>query len=351
MKFGLHYLLSVSESQSLTQRYRDTLEQAVHAEGLGFESVWPVEQHFNQLQSALPCPTLLLAAIAARTTTLRLGTAIVQLPLAHPLRTAEEIATLDVLSGGRVEFGVGRGSQPGHFAGFGVPLADSRDRMIEALDYLRVAFTHDRFSFDGRFFHADDVCLVPKPVQRPHPPIRIAANGPDSFELAGRLGYPILVATHINPLPKLRELLGIYHSARAAAGHAAAVPDDLTILTPFYVGDSAARVRQDAEPAVEHFVRVTSSLLASSARDWTSPAEAARMNALLERLRATTFDTINTDMAIFDTPDGCVERIRQIDRDFGPGRMICWFNFFGAIPHQRVLDSMELFSAKVLPDV
>ena len=122
--------------------------------------------------------------------------------------------------------------------------------------------------------------------------------------------------------------------------------DDLTILTPFYVGDSAARVRQDAEPAVEQFVHVASSLLTSSAGDWASPAEAARMNALLERLRATTFDTINTDMG-----DGCVERIRQIDREFGPGRMICWFNFFGAIPHQRVLDSMELFSVKVLPDV
>ena len=226
MKFGLHYLLSVSASQSPTQRYRDTLEQAVHAEALGFESVWPVEQHFNQLQSALPCPTLLLAAIAARTTTLRLGTAIVQLPLAHPLRTAEEIATLDVLSGGRVEFGVGRGSQPRHFAGFGVPLSDSRDRMIEALDYLRVAFTHDRFSFDGRFFHADDICLVPKPVQRPHPPIRIAANSPDSFELAGRLGYPILVATHINPLPKLRELLGASGGTlRARRAPAAAVVD------------------------------------------------------------------------------------------------------------------------------
>jgi alkanesulfonate monooxygenase SsuD/methylene tetrahydromethanopterin reductase-like flavin-dependent oxidoreductase (luciferase family) len=170
MKFGLHYLMSVSESQSPSQRYRDTLEQAVRAEGLGFESVWPVEQHFHQIQSALPCPTLLLAAIASRTTTLRLGTAIVQLPLAHPLRTAEEIATLDVLSGGRVEFGVGRGSQPRHFAGFGVPLSESRDRMVEALDYLHVAFTHDRFSFDGRFYQANDICLVPKPVQNPTRP-------------------------------------------------------------------------------------------------------------------------------------------------------------------------------------
>src|SRR5690349_21342087 len=318
MKFGLHYLLSVSETQSPLQRYRDTLEQAVYAEALGFESVWPVEQHFNQIQSALPCPTLLLAAIASRTTTLRLGTAIVQLPLAHPLRTAEEIATLDVLSGGRVEFGAGRGSQPAHFAGFGVPLSESRGRMVEALDYLHVAFTHDRFSFDGRFYQANDICLVPKPVQKPHPPIRIAANSPDSFELAGRLGYPILVATHINPLPKLRELLGIYHSARAAAGHPAAIPDDLTILTPFYVGDSAAQVRHDAEPAVAQFVRVASSLLTSSAGNWASPAEGARMTALLERLRTTTFDTVNTGMGIFDTPDGCVERIRRIEAEFAP---------------------------------
>src|SRR3712207_2659222 len=132
MKFGLHYLMSTAPSQSPVQRYRDTIDQAVRGEALGFESVWPVEQHFNQTQSALPRPTLLLAAIASRTTTLRLGTAIVQLPLTHPLQTAEEIATLDVISDGRVEFGVGRGSQPRHFAGFGVPLVESRERMIEA---------------------------------------------------------------------------------------------------------------------------------------------------------------------------------------------------------------------------
>jgi alkanesulfonate monooxygenase SsuD/methylene tetrahydromethanopterin reductase-like flavin-dependent oxidoreductase (luciferase family) len=349
MKFGLHYLLSCSESQSPSQRYRDTMEQAVRAEGLGFESVWPVEQHFNQIQSALPCPTLLLAAIASRTETLRLGTAIVQLPLAHPMRTAEEIATLDVLSGGRVEFGVGRGSQALHFGAFGVPLSESRDRMVEALDYIHAAFTQDRFSFHGRFFHADNVGLVPKPVQRPHPPIRVAANGPDSFELAGRRGYPILVATHVNPLPKLRELLPIYHAARAAAGHPPAVPDDLTFLMPFYVGESSAMVRRDTEPAVKQFVRVASSMLTSSAGTWATPAEAARMNQVLERIRATDFEAVNDRMGIFDTPDGCIDRLKQIEQEFGPGRVITWFNLFGAIPHQQVMESMELFSAKVLP--
>ena len=111
MKFGLHYQLPCHDFQSPVQRYRETLEQAVHAEALGYESVWPVEQHFDPDLSILPSPLLLLAALAERTRHLRLGIAIVLLPLSHPVRIAEEIATLDVISNGRVEFGIGRGAQ------------------------------------------------------------------------------------------------------------------------------------------------------------------------------------------------------------------------------------------------
>src|SRR5580693_256999 len=120
MKFGLHYQMPCSGSQSPVQRYRDTLEQAAYAETLGFVSVWPVEQHFNANLSIMASPLLMIAALAERTKTLRLGIAIVLLPLSHPLRVAEEIATLDVISNGRVEFGIGRGSAPGHFRGFGI---------------------------------------------------------------------------------------------------------------------------------------------------------------------------------------------------------------------------------------
>ena len=133
MKFGLHYQLPCYGTQSAVRRYRDTIEQAVAAEGLGFESVWPVEQHFNPNLSIMPAPLLPLAAIAERTRRLRLGIAIVLLPLSHPLRVAEEIATLDVMSDGRVEFGVGRGAIPNHFRGFGVAQSESRDRLFEGL--------------------------------------------------------------------------------------------------------------------------------------------------------------------------------------------------------------------------
>ena len=166
MKFGLHYQLPCYGSQSPVQRYRDTLEQSVHAEALGFESVWPVEQHFNADLSITPAPLLLLAALAERTRTLRLGIAIVLLPLSHPLRVAEEIATLDVLSNGRVEFGIGRGAIPTHFAGFGVPQAESRERFVEALEVIVQAWTKERVSHAGRFFKVDNLSVVPKPVQQ-----------------------------------------------------------------------------------------------------------------------------------------------------------------------------------------
>src|SRR6202035_3387644 len=165
MKFGLHYQVPCSASQSPVQRYRDTLDQAAHAERLGFESVWPVEQHFIPDLSIMPAPMLLLAAVAERTKTLRLGIAIVLLPLSHPLRVAEEVATLDVLSNGRVEFGIGRGSIPTHFTGFGVPQAESRERFVEALEVIVQAWTKERVSYAGRFFNVDNLAVVPKPLQ------------------------------------------------------------------------------------------------------------------------------------------------------------------------------------------
>lgn len=348
MKFGLHYLLSCADTQSPVQRYRDTIEQAVRAEALGFESVWPVEQHFNRNASIMPCPTMLLAAIAERTSSLRLGTAIVQLGLAHPMRVAEEIATLDVLSNGRVEFGAGRGSNPKHFAGFGVPLADSRARMVEALEYLRRAWSAERFSFDGRYFQAADLSLAPQPVQRPHPPIRLAANSQETAEYAGRAGYPILVASNINPLPKLHEFVAYYRAARAEAGHAAGA-DDITLLMPIYVGADRAQVRRAVEPSVDHYLHMMRALLASGAGTWASAAERQKMDALLEQMRRTTYDHVNDLIGIFDTPATCVERLQQLRETLKPRRVICWFNFGGLVEHDQVVRSMELFSAQVLP--
>ena len=347
MKFGLHYQLPCTGTQSPVQRYRDTIEQAVHAESLGFESIWPVEQHFNPQLSIMPAPLLLLTAVAERTTTLRLGIAIVLLPLSHPLRVAEEIAVLDVISNGRVEFGIGRGSIPTHFSGFGIDQTESRGRMMEALDMIRQAWTSERVSYHGQFYSVDDIAVVPKPVQQPYPPIRAAANSLDTFELMGRLGYPIFVASQVNPYAKMRELIPVYHQARAAAGHAEARAEDISLLGPLYVGNSQGQIRAELEPSIRRFLQSVSSIYSSQGQD-LGP-ESSRIKEVLERVRRMTYDKVAEVMGIFETPQACVERLQALHEEFGMGRMICWFNPGGTVPHSQVMRSMELFAAKVMP--
>jgi natural product biosynthesis luciferase-like monooxygenase protein len=347
MKFGLHYQLPCAPSQSPVQRYRETLEQAVYAEQLGFESVWPVEQHFNADFSILSSPLLFLAALAERTTTLRLGIAIVLLPLSHPVRVAEEVASLDVLSNGRVEFGIGRGVFPSHFAGFGIDQAHSRERLWENLHVILQAWTKERFSFHGQFFEVDNLSVVPKPVQIPHPPIHIAANTVETYEQVGKLGYSILTASQISTYPKLRELIPLYWQARQAAGHPPCAPADITMLSPVYVAADAAQVRHEVEPSIQHFLR--SLIDAFPANGDRKGGSNTLLQEAADRLRKTTYEQVNQVMGIFATPEICVERVKRLEEEFSMGRMLCWFNPGGQVPHVQVMRSMELFAAKVMP--
>jgi alkanesulfonate monooxygenase SsuD/methylene tetrahydromethanopterin reductase-like flavin-dependent oxidoreductase (luciferase family) len=339
MKFGLHYQLPCHDSQSPVQRYRDTLEQAAHAETLGFESLWPVEQHFDPDLSILPAPLLLLAALAERTTALRLGIAIILLPLSHPVRMAEEIATLDVISNGRVEFGIGRGSLPTHFTGFGISQSESRDRFLEGLEIIRLAWTEERMSYRGRFFQVADLAVVPKPVQQPHPPIRVAANTPETFELMGRMGISIFVAAQVNPFPRIREYLPIYRNSRAAGGHPDHGAEDVTVLIPTYVAESRAQVTQEIEPSISRWLQIAAARRATR----------AGVGPPLDHFRHMTYEQACEMMAVFETPEACTERLQQLREEFNMGRLICWFNPGGLVPHVKVMRSMELFAAKVMP--
>jgi alkanesulfonate monooxygenase SsuD/methylene tetrahydromethanopterin reductase-like flavin-dependent oxidoreductase (luciferase family) len=372
MKFGLHYQLSCSACQSPVQRYRDTLEQAVYGEALGFESVWPGEHHFISDLSIMPAPLLLLAAVAQRTRSLRLGIAVVLLPFSHPIRIAEEIATLDVLSNGRVEFGVGRGGVPAHLNGFGVPQSENRDRFLEALEMILAAWKNERVWYRGRFFQAEGLAAVPKPIQQPHPPIRVAASSVDTFELMGRLGHQIFVTSQLNPYHRIKELLSVYQQARTVAGHPSSRADDFTLLSPVYVGESLAQIRADIGPSVRHWLKTTRSLvrpasIADTLRTWrwqaftrseswagivsrVSPLTVAiHLRALIERPHRRNYERISETMAIWDTPERCVERLAQLQEEFKMGRLICWFNPGGQIPHVQVMSSMELFAGRVMP--
>jgi alkanesulfonate monooxygenase SsuD/methylene tetrahydromethanopterin reductase-like flavin-dependent oxidoreductase (luciferase family) len=352
MKFGLHYQLSCGRDQSPMRRYADTIAQAVYGERLGFESVWPAEPHFAPESSIRPSPLLLLSAIAARTSTLRLGTGVVLLPLAHPLRVAEEFATLDVVSAGRAECGIGRGMDPIHFVGNGGAASASAARLEEGVDLLRQAFTGTKFSFAGRYHQIDNAVLAPAPIQRPHPPIRLAANSTETMRLAGRLGLPILVGLHVNTLTGLRDMLPAYREAQREA-RVARQPDDITVLAPVFTAASTDEIRRAVTPgvmflkaALENKIGTRTAALATGPE---TEAERARLERIARDVHALDFDSMADGRAIFDTPDGCLDRLRQLQTVLGAGRVVGWFNIGGLLPHRCVLSAMESFAINVMP--
>jgi alkanesulfonate monooxygenase SsuD/methylene tetrahydromethanopterin reductase-like flavin-dependent oxidoreductase (luciferase family) len=180
MQFGIFGSAQANSSDlgpETGQGFRDYLDYAVEAEALGFRSSFLVEHHFtgwNQVSATL----MLQTALAMRTTTLRLGTAVIVLPWHNPVLLAEQAATLDLISGGRLDFGVGRGYRHNEFAGFRIPPEEAEPRFEESIEVMTKAFvSRERFSHRGKFWQFDDIVVEPPPAQRPHPPFWVAALG------------------------------------------------------------------------------------------------------------------------------------------------------------------------------
>src|SRR5579859_6928350 len=225
MKFGLFYQLPCAPEQSEAARYNETVEQVILADEIGFDTAWLAELHFFRPFSIMPAPLIVATAIAQRTRRIRLGTGVSLLPFHHPLRHAAEAATVDILSGGRLDLGVGRGTIAVHFQGFNVSREESRERFEESLEIIQQAWTTESFSYKGKHYQVPETSVVPKPLQKPHPPLRIAANSPETAAFAGLKGYDVLVASPINPMPGFFDHVRSYRAALAKAGHQAAHRD------------------------------------------------------------------------------------------------------------------------------
>src|SRR5262245_53058802 len=194
MEFGLFTEFEAPAGMSLATAFDESMAQMKAAEDLGLDAVWLAEIHFQKDRSVLSAPLIVAAALATCTRRIKIGIAVQVLPLSHPLRLAEDVATVDHLSKGRLEFGIGRSGLPGHYQGFNIPYGESRERFLETLAILKRAWTQERFTHEGKYFQFRDVCAMPKPYQRPHPPIRMAASTEETYPLVGRMGLPLFVA-------------------------------------------------------------------------------------------------------------------------------------------------------------
>jgi alkanesulfonate monooxygenase SsuD/methylene tetrahydromethanopterin reductase-like flavin-dependent oxidoreductase (luciferase family) len=225
MDFGLFFLMQRDEAWSEHDVFDSGLRQMLAAESQGYHSVWIAEHHFNDY-GLCPAPTVLASYVAARTTTLRLGMGVSLLPLHHPVDLAEQLAMLDVVSGGRLDVGIGRGGTLQDYQTFQSDRSDSRKRVEEGIALMQQCWSGQPFDFEGRFHSAERLHVRPRPAQQPHPPLFIAANSEDSVRSAARLGLPILSAFFV-PLPELIKRHQVFREEALAAGHGEAAIERL----------------------------------------------------------------------------------------------------------------------------
>src|SRR3979411_1970019 len=249
MEFGwYHEFHRQVEGQSGAGAFEPGFEQVGGADPLGLGLFWLAEIPQQARRSVLSAPMNVAGQIAARTKRIKIGTAVHVLPLNHPLRLAEETATIDQVSRGRFILGAGRSGNPRSYAAYGVPYAESRERFYETLEIVKKAWTEETFSYEGKYHSFDNARAVPRPYQKPHPPIRIAGASEDTFPILGRLGLPVSGWVRSGSLMGLKPDLKAYREAYDEAGHPG--HGEVYLRLSMHVGDDDKRAIEEGEPRI-----------------------------------------------------------------------------------------------------
>lgn len=346
MEFGIFHEFQCRDGLTEAQVFDESFALVDAAEEWGLDAVWLAELHMDPKRSVISAPLTVAAAIAARTRRMDIGIAVQVLPLCHPLRLAEEVATVDHIARGRLIFGVGRSGFFKTYEAYGVPYAESRERFAEVLDIVERAWTEHRFSYEGRFHRFEDVCVVPKPYTRPHPPIRIAATSPDTFPVIGRLGYPIFCAVRAGALSELGPAIRAYRAAWKEAGH----PGEGTafLRVPVHLDASAAAARAAPEAGLMAFYRQYADRLGAS--EGAAGVDAAEGRAERgARLGALTYDDVLRDKVLVGTPDMVTERLRALRDELGLDGILAELNCGATLAAPVVTESLRLLCREVMP--
>ena len=327
MKFGVLQFFSWPERRvPLSTIYERALQRIDVMEQSGYDGVWLAEHHFSTY-SVCPSVHVMAMHVADRTERLRIGTAVTLAPFYHPLRIAEEVALLDVLSGGRVNWGVGRGFDRTEYDVFGVAPDESYPRFREHLDIVRQAWTNERLDYAGEYWHFDGVEVLPKPLQHPHPPIWVASTSPDAIEWSARHGYAILMDPH---------------SSHAEIGHKRRRYNDL-------IGDTdASHHGRDIPVARLLAVASTSAEAEDTARrgaqwlisSYANPGQVVHGSSAPGSQAPDPVQRYVDDVVIWGTPDQVVDQLRELNETILLDYLMC-----APLSHA----TFELFTDKVLP--
>jgi alkanesulfonate monooxygenase SsuD/methylene tetrahydromethanopterin reductase-like flavin-dependent oxidoreductase (luciferase family) len=310
------------------------ITQVCRADELGFHGAWLAERHLANGDLLWPSPTVAAAYLAARTRRIRIGLAARILPLHHPLQVASDTLTLDVLSRGRFDLGLTRGSMDeATHAAFGVSREEARLRFDEQLEILRLACRGEPFSFRGRYYDLDGIVASPRPVQRPHPPFYMVTNSPWSLDAAADAGFPVFLNGALD-FAALTKLAARYAARASAAGFAPGEIDVLANRFVFVAESDAAAHRTMRGPFLQFLEHRAPDLRAYLVKTYG----AAGLD----------YDFLAHKICIFGSADHCAARLLELRRRTGIEHLLCTFNLI-TLDHGRCVESMERFAAEVMP--
>lgn len=344
MHFGI-FVEELRHGASQAAAFRDVFETADRAEAWGIDCVWLGEIHFTPSRSIISASLQVASAIAARTRRLRVGTAVQVLPLNHPLRIAEEVATVDHISEGRFEFGIGRSGVVRTYDTYGIPYGESQARFREALEIVREAWKGEPFSYEGQFYRIEHATVAPRPYQVPHPPIRMAATSDETFPAAGRLGLPIFVGLRATEIPDLQAQLAPYRQAWREAGHAG--DPSVYLRIPVYASPTAQGATEEPrESLTSFFARQTELARLAVGRAGAGPAERRQRQA--DRMAALSYEDILAKKVVFGTAAAIIDRLTELREQLQLDGIVAELNPGGRIPPELETRSLRILTHEVL---
>ena len=340
MNFGAFLLMPSPRALPHADIYARGVEIAQAAEDFGYDGVWLAEHHFSNY-GYLSRPMIMATYLAAKTSRIRIGTAVVVLPLHNPLMVAEEAATIDLLSEGRFDLGLGRGYQQYEFQRLGLDLKDSRARWDEAIKIVTRAFTEESFSYNGKYFSFPETTVLPKPYQKPHPPIWIVGQSPESIDGAVGRGFNVVTGGAAFPIGRIEERREQFDDAVRRYGRDGQL--QFGIQQKIYVTESEEEAVKMAEHGLWN-MRVSLSL-----RLGREQVERGRVTDVPIEDEPSIQELVDRHF-LFGTPDTVSEKLLRLREKLQLDHLNCDF-WLGDMPQEKVLRSMELFANHVIPKV
>ena len=338
MNFGAFLLMPSPSARPHAEIYARGLDIAQAAEALGYDGVWLAEHHFSNY-GYLSQPLIMATHLAAKTSRIRIGTAVVVLPLHNPLMVAEQAATIDLLSEGRFDLGLGRGYQQYEFQRLGLDLKDSRGRWEEAIEIVTRAFTEESFSYQGEYYSFPETNVLPKPYQKPHPPIWVVGQSPESIDGAVRRGFHVVTGGAAFPIGRIEERREQFDAAVQRHGQDGQLQFGI---------QQKIHVTESEEEAVKMAVHGLWNMRVSlSLRLGREQVEKGRVTDVPIENEPSIQELVDRHF-LFGTPDTVSEKLTRLQDKLRLDHLNCDF-WLGDMPQDKVLRSMELFARHVMP--